>query len=377
MIGAPLKPPIWVARPGDLSQMVKTLIRQPIIAVDTEANSLHAYREQVCLIQFSTMEIDFLVDPLALADLAPLAPIFGSPEIEKVFHAAEYDIIGLKRDFGFTFNNLFDTMLAGRILGRPAVGLSSMLEAEFGIVLDKRYQRANWGQRPLPRALLDYARLDTHYLIPLRDRLRAELIASGRWPVAQEDFYRMTLTPAGTHPADLDEENCWRVAGNVPLTPQQNAVLMELCAYRSHQAALADLPLFKILGNQVLLQIAQLLPQSLDVLYEIQGLSPRLIERHGPALLDAVQRGLRDQPLERPRHQHPDDAFLVRMDLLRSWRKNTARDLGVESDVILPRDVLEDIARADPATLDELSILMRDLPWRFQQYGVNILKVLN
>jgi ribonuclease D len=139
------------------------------VAVDTESNSLFAYREQVCLVQFSTTQADFLVDPLALADLTPLAPLFADPKIEKVFHAAEYDLLCLKRDFGFSFANLFDTMLAGRILGRKEIGLGAMLEAFYGVQADKRHQRANWGQRPLPAPLLEYATLDTHYLIPLRD----------------------------------------------------------------------------------------------------------------------------------------------------------------------------------------------------------------
>lgn len=375
MIDTPLTAPIWIARPGDLSQMVKTLHQYPILAVDTEANSLHAYREQVCLIQYSTPDKDYLVDPFALRDLAPLGPLFASPRIEKVFHAAEYDIIGLKRDYGFTFSNLFDTMVAARILGRTAVGLGSMLEAEFGIVLDKRYQRANWGQRPLSAALLSYARFDTHYLITLRDRLKEELIAADRWALAQEDFVRLTRTPAGSNGED-SEDGCWRVAGGHILTPQQNAVLMELCAYRSRQAAQADLPLFKVLSNAILLQIAETLPTTFDELRVIEGLSPRLFDRHARSLLAAVQRGLQGPPVFRPRHPHPDDAYLARLDALREWRKKTARGLELESDVILPRDVLEEIAQINPRTLPQLTEVMRDLPWRLEHFGEQILTIL-
>jgi ribonuclease D len=375
MNDVPMNAPIWVARPVDLAQMVRDLAHQPILAVDTEANSLHAFREQVCLIQFSTFNSDYLLDPLALPDLSMLGPIFANPEIEKIFHAAEYDIIGMKRDFDFEFNNLFDTMVAGRILGRPAVGLASMLEAEFGIVLDKRYQRANWGQRPLPPALLAYARLDTHYLIGLRNSLKESLMASGRWPLAQEDFYRLTLTPAGPH-NDTEEEGCWRVAGNQHLSPQQNAVLMELCNYRNRQAELADLPLFKVLSNTTLLQIAIYLPNSIEELYNIEDLSGRLIERHGQGLLSAVRRGMRAAPLSRPTHERPNDAYLLRLDQLRTWRKLTARNMEVESDVILPRDLLEAIALSNPHTLEQLAEIMRDIPWRFERFGEDILRTI-
>src|SRR3989304_2551096 len=170
-----LPDPILITHPRQLEALAKTLASEAILAVDTESNSLHAYREQVCLVQFTTSQADYLVDPLVLLDLSPLAGLFSNPNIEKIFHAAEYDLVCLKRDFGFSFANLFDTMLAARILGRPGVGLGSLLESEFGVPLDKRFQRANWGQRPLPPSLLAYARLDTHYLIDLRHRLKAAL----------------------------------------------------------------------------------------------------------------------------------------------------------------------------------------------------------
>jgi ribonuclease D len=142
--------PVWIDRPHTLEAMVKDLVKYPLLAVDTESNSLYVYREQVCLIQFSTGETDYLVDPLALTDLSPLSPLFADPKIEKIFHAAEYDIICLKRDFGFKFANIFDTMVASRVLGKQAVGLASILKEMFGLDIDKRFQRANWGRRPLP-----------------------------------------------------------------------------------------------------------------------------------------------------------------------------------------------------------------------------------
>jgi len=180
-----LPPPKLITKAGDLQQLVDKLALESIIAVDTESNSLFAYQEQVCLIQFSTQQYDYLVDPLALDDISSLEPIFSSPEIEVIFHAAEYDLLCLKRDFGFTFTNLFDTMVAARTLGQEAVGLGSLLKAKFGVAVEKKYQRANWGQRPLPEDMLQYAQLDTHYLIALRDILKQELITNGRYALAE------------------------------------------------------------------------------------------------------------------------------------------------------------------------------------------------
>ncbi len=157
MIIAPLSSPVWVDSVPALERMVVDLQKYPMLGVDTESNSLHAYQERVCLIQFSTHSTDYLLDPFPFENLDLLAPLFANPSIEKIFHAAEYDVICLKRDYGFTFTNLFDTMLAARILGMQAVGLASILEAEFGISVDKKYQRANWGKRPIAQALREYA----------------------------------------------------------------------------------------------------------------------------------------------------------------------------------------------------------------------------
>jgi len=177
--------------------MVEILAREPRLAVDTEANSLHAYREQVCLIQFSTPQTDYLVDPLSLDDLTHLAPLFSDQGIEIIFHAAEYDVLGLQRDFDFSFSNLFDTMLAARTLGYKQVGLGRLLADKFNVDVDKHNQKADWGQRPLTPGLIDYARLDTHYLIALRDILEAELREKGRWELAQEDFARSCFVNNG------------------------------------------------------------------------------------------------------------------------------------------------------------------------------------
>ena len=234
------------------------------------SNSLHTFREQVCLVQFSTPQADFLLDTMAVHDLEALRPVFASPDIEKVFHAAEYDVLCLKRDFGLQFENLFDTMVAARILGRDEVGLGSMLEAEFGITLDKRFQRANWGRRPIPAELLDYAQHDTHHLIALRERLKRELQAKGLWALAWEDFQRLRLVNGHSEEKSYEP---WHIRGAQDLTPQQAAVLHELCGYRERSAERANLPRFKVIGDQTLLQIAIHCPGTLADLGHVDGMS--------------------------------------------------------------------------------------------------------
>lgn len=367
--------PVIIKEPTALARLTRTLAHEHFLGVDTESNSLYAYQEQVCLIQISTTQVDYLVDPLRLGDLSPLGKLFADAKIEKIFHAAEYDIMTLKRDFNFRFAHIFDTMLAARILGRKNIGLGSILESEFGVKPDKRYQRANWGQRPLPRHLLKYAQLDTHYLIPLRDRLKADLTNAGRWPLALEDFRRLCLIDSfGNNNGRQD--GLWRISGSYDLSPQHAAVLNELAEYREQKAEALDRPLFKVINDHTLLAIAQETPQNFDELGEIRGMSYGQIKRHGDALLNAVQRGLKAKPLYPPRPPKPDDAYLERVELLRDWRKKTARKIGVESDVVLPRDLLNEIARQNPRDLPSLEKILKDVPWRMKHYGEQLLNAL-
>ncbi len=374
-MGKSLSEPVWIEQPASLARLAGDLLEEPVIGVDTESNSLFAYQEQVCLVQFSTDLDDYLVDPLALSDLSSLAPVFANPAIEKIFHAGEYDLICMKRDFGFEFYNLFDTMLAARILGWPGLGLGTMLEQEFGVQADKRLQRANWARRPLSPAMLDYARMDTHYLIALRDILKEKLIETGRLALAEEDFRRLTRVAAGTQ--NNGAGACWRISGSQDLTPRQAAVLMELCAFREERARAIDQPPFRVLPNQTLIELARLMPRKMGELNQVFGLSPKLIDRYGPGLLAAVERGIVGPPAYRPSSQRPSDDVLWRMEALRNWRKYTAREMGVESDVVMPREVLEAVAVKNPRNLDELGELMGDFPWRLDHFGRQILGALS
>jgi len=372
MQSSKLAPPVWIAAPAALDRLAGELARQPRLAVDTESNSLHAFREQVCLIQFSTPGTDYLVDPLRLNDLFPLATIFADPKIEKVFHAAEYDIITLKRDFGFTFANIFDTMQAARILGYKQVGLDSILAERFGVVVDKRYQKADWRRRPLSLDELNYARLDTHYLLELRDLLHAELEEVDRWKLAHEEFSR--LCQVNGHA----ENGCaaWqRVRGTQEFTDRELTILQELCRWREAQAKRMNRPVFKVIGERTLVSVAQAAPQRYDQLVEA-GLTMRQMDIYASDILAAVRRGMQAGPVRRPVSPRPDEAFLRRLDALRQWRKSAARKMGVESDVVLPRPFMQAIAEENPKNLAALAEVMPDSPWRLEKYGDKILELL-
>jgi ribonuclease D len=372
-MSSPLPPPVWVADPKTLEQLARTLAIQPRLAVDTESNSLHAYREQVCLVQFSTPAVDYLIDPLVLHDLSPIAPLFSDPGIEKVFHAAEYDLICLKRDFGITLASLFDTMQAARILGYKQVGLDSMLAEKLGITLNKRYQKADWGERPLSPEMLNYARLDTHHLLSLRDSLQTELQERGRWELAHEEFIRLA-TGNGTNKPEIPT---WlRVKGTQHFTARQLAILNELCLWREAQAKKMARPVFKVIDDKRLVSIALSAPKAqMDL--EALNLTPRQIFVFGNEILQAIYRGRKAELIQRPATGRPDPNLLNRLNILSGWRKAVAMKIGVESDIVLPKAWMHAIAEKNPRNMSELAGLMPQSPWRLKTYGAEILKTLH
>jgi ribonuclease D len=365
---------VWVDQPQKLRQVAQELAAQDILAVDTESNSLYAYREQVCLIQFSTHGKDYLVDALALPDLSPLGEIFSTDRILKVFHAAEYDLICLFRDYGFRFDYLFDTMIAARILGYQKIGLGSLLEKYFSIQMDKKYQRANWGKRPLKADMLHYARLDSHYLIPLQDHLRAELVEAGLWELALEDFRRLTQGIEDT--TESSEDDFWKLHGARDLNPEKATVLKSLYQFRESIAEAQNRPSFKVISHQALVELAETCPQQYQDLLKLSALHASQAKRYGRGLLGAIKEGKQATPVYPPNHTRPHNAILDRMDALQEWRKHTGQNLGVPSDVVLPRDVLTRIAWAAPKDLGALEAQMWDVPYRFNRFGEQIFSII-
>ena len=371
----PLLPaPILIENQESLKEMSDRLTIEPLLAVDTESNSLFAYQEQVCLIQFSIPGLDYLVDPLAVRDLSSLAPLFSNPKIEKVLHGAEYDVTCLARDFNFKIDNLFDTRVASRTLAWKRNGLSDLLEQVLSINVDKRFQRANWGKRPLSSEMLDYARLDTHYLLKLRDYFHQLLRNKGSLEEAQELCERMTNPPRREN--GFNPEDFWRIAHSRELSQRKAAILRELYLMRDRHARRQDRPPFKILGDQSLLAIAKSGPRTADELHGLSGVTNNVIRRYGAEFITAVEEGLKAPFPQKPRNRRLDEAAHARYEALREWRKNAAKKRGVESDLILPRDLLVEIATCVPHDLAALREIMDPLESRFQRYGKNILKII-
>ncbi len=365
---------VWVDTPIQLNQLLETLLTEPVVAVDTESDSLYSYFEKVCLIQFSTPKTDYLVDPLNM-DVSNLATLFANPQIQKVFHAVEYDLLCLKRDYGFIFHNLFDTMIAARILGWSSYGLGPILEKYFKVKLDKRFQRYNWGKRPLDQNAMDYAHLDTHYLLALREIQLNELQKQNRLREAQDVFKRAIL--AEPTPKSFNPDDFWRIKGVRDLSPQQQAVLRELFILRDKISRKVNRPPFKVMQNIFLVKLAEEQPQRPEDLRNFGNLGKSQIQHNIPEILKAIQVGQKAPLPNYPHHNHRlDEDTSMRYESLRQWRNDLAMQRGVEPDVIINNHGLMNIAQQNPQTIKILAETGILSEWQVKNYGEMVLDVL-
>jgi ribonuclease D len=342
-----------------LGEFLPVLRAATWVAVDTEADSLHAYPEKVCLIQISTLAGDQLIDPLSGINLDPLLEALSGHEL--IMHGADYDLRLLLKHHEFVPTAIFDTMLAARLLGDRQFGLSHLVEKYLGVKLEKGPQKANWALRPLTERMERYARNDTHYLKPLEDRLKPELESKGRLAWHQETCAR--LVEECTRPRAMDTEAVWRVKGSHLLGRPALAILRELWHWREGEAVASNRPPFFILSHEAMVNIASAAASQRP----IDPLVPRhASERRRSGLQRAVTRGLEVPPEEQPKiltrtGQRPTEAEQKRALELQKHRDARAADLGIDPTLIASRATLLDLARNWDKHIRELMKWQREL----------------
>jgi len=363
--------PTWIDRDDVLAQELDRLGAGPI-CVDTEADSMHHYREKVCLIQITAAGFDLLIDPLSGVSLGPLGPLLADPGRRKILHGADYDLRMLRRDFGFEVQGLFDTMIAARLVGERAFGLAALLERYLEVRLDKRFQRADWSMRPLPEAMRRYAADDTAHLLELTAILEERLERLGRASWAEEEFRRMERVRPRER--QQDAEPYTRVKGSRGLDRRGLAVLRELLVLREGMARESDLPRFRVIRDEVLLTIALSAGQGRIDPERIRGM-PRSWQRGGRrrALEEAIDRaqalseGELPEPAKSTRRPR-DPALDARVRELCRARDKLAADLDLEPSVLASRAVLEEVVktvmRGEP--IEEVADLRR---WQLAVLG--------
>jgi ribonuclease D len=354
-----------IASEQKLADLIRQIQAADRIAIDTEADSLHSYREKLCLVQISVPSAasvcDFIVDPLNNLDLEPLRHALEPREI--ILHAADYDLRMLRRGLNFTAGRIFDTVVAARLLGIREFSLGALVKRFFDVELHKHSQKANWALRPLPARMLEYAMDDVHYLLPLATKLEDELERLHR-----RDWFRQSCERAielAAAERERDQDELWRIGGAGALDSYTGAVLRALWQWRDGEAEMVDRPPFHILQNHDLLKAAESFASG--QVPDYKHFSSRRRQTFLDAAKVALQSPQSDWPVMRRRAgSRPTAEMRQRAEELRERRDKAAEQLGLERSFIASRGALEAIA-ADPARAIALLV-----PWQRELIGLGV-----
>jgi len=374
----------YITRDEDLGEVVDLLSSSRVLGIDTESDSLFSYRESCCLVQITGEEgPDYIIDPLSIRDMSPLAPLMENPDTVKIFHGADFDVVSMKRDFGFRFCNIFDTMIAAQSVGHERFGLFDLASNYFGVTLNKKYQRHDWSSRPLKEEHLNYARLDSHFLPALMTQLAIEGAERGRTEMFAEEFALLEdreWTGRSYHPDD-----CIRIKGATKLDADQLRVLRAVCALRDSIAHERNRPSFKVWGNDHCLKLATTAPEDKVALKKSLGETNHIVRRFSREVLEAIHTGKADQsdppnssrtrarkePSGLPPFTRDNEPLLAH---LRKWRNKLAEDSGLGPGMIVNNNVLKGVATLQPGETGELQRIPEIRRWQMQAYGADLVE---
>lgn len=360
---------------SDLEEIAVTLEKEKVIAVDLEADSMFHFKEKVCLIQIATKKENLIIDPLKINDLSSIKSLFYNSGIKKVFHGADYDIRSLYRDFAIEINNIFDTQLACMFLGINKTGLDCVLKSRFNVSVDKKYQKKDWSQRPLPGEMIEYAAMDTKYLVMLAEILEKELKIKNRlfW-VNEECEYlsKVRHCPGNNIPLYL------KVKGFRRLNDSSIAVLEKLLRFRVQAAKKKDRPLFKILSTNSLKQIATEKPSDMEVLKKMKVLSSKQISMYGNTIINLINQAMAEPEQSVSMYNNPPpypftapDPKLIKA--LKKWRDDKAGKMRMAPGLFCNNALLNAIAIQNPKSIDSLAQIKGIKKWRLKTFGEEIL----
>ncbi|TAK03463.1 MAG: ribonuclease D [Candidatus Manganitrophaceae bacterium] len=369
----------YITTSDALREAVDHLRGASVIGVDTEGDSLYSYQEKVSLIQISGGERHFIIDPLLLETVQPLGLLLEERSILKIFHGADYDLVSLKRDFGFNIGPIFDTTLAARALGIREFSLQNLIVRYFQLTLSKTHQKSNWSIRPLPKDQLDYAAQDTAYLIPLYTLLKKEIEEKGRMDQIEEECRLLeAITWSGK---SFEPDDYLRIKGARALPPSAQKVLRELAVVRDQLAKKRNRPPFKVISNDDLLKMAKESPRSEEDLKRLFPRETAPVFRNPPLWLNAVSKGLTTtDPLPKIERNGeapltPDQEKLLTR--LKEWRNKQAEQEGIEPAMVITSGVLREIAKRTPKSAGALREVASLREWQIRRYGEPLLKEIS
>src|ERR1700686_5572512 len=375
---APADGALYLDKPEQVDRFLTEISAVKELALDTEGASFHRFLDRIYLLQLSTRERSAIIDPLPTGSPAGLGRLLQSQSVEVVFHDADYDLRLLHQDYGWHVTNIFDTRVASQLLGIKSFGLAALLEQFFGVKLDKKHQRADWSMRPLTADMLDYAAQDTRYLLQLKDHMKGELTRRGRLHWAQEEFAKLEGT---RWEAEEGMEGFLRLKGARDLSRPELAVLREVANWRDTVAAQLDRATFRVMGNEVLFELARRTPKSVSELSAIKGMPKGMIERAGADIVAAVRRGMEAPEGELPKFPkgqrwNKDRDFDEKVNRLKAVRDGSATRLELDPGVLCSRERLENVARSGAKTIDDLSAVPDLRKWQIEEMGEGFVRAL-
>ncbi len=363
-----------VDQPESFQALLAEVAGAGVVALDTEAASFHRYHDRIYLVQLSTPTLTAVIDPLGVGDLSPIGALLADPTVEKIFHDADYDLRLFDKQYGYHARRLFDSRIAAQFLGEPGIGLAALLEKYFSVQADKRFQRADWSARPLSPPMLEYAAGDTANLCELRNILRNQLVEKGRWSWVEEEFVLLERTRWTGAPHDDPSASYLRLKGAKALDRRSLALLREVYVWRETTSAKLDRAAFRVVGNEVLFQLAQQPVRTLEELGRVKGIGRDTLERRGSDILAAIERGLaipdKDLPrVERGPRRVPDLELEARLEALKRARNSQADRFQLQPGVLCPNGTLEAIATAVPENLEQLAGVAEVRAWQVREFG--------
>jgi len=369
---------LYLDKPEQVDRFLNQISGVTELALDTEGASFHRFLDRIYLLQLSTREHSAIIDPLPIGSPAGLGRLLQSKSVEVVFHDADYDLRLLHQDYGWHVTNIFDTRIASQLLGIKSFGLAALLEQFFDVKLDKKHQRADWSMRPLTPDMLEYAAQDTRYLLQLKDHLNGELTRRGRLHWAEEEFARLEGT---RWEAEESMEGFLRLKGARDLSRPELAVLREVANWRDTVAAQLDRATFRVMGNEVLFELARRVPKSVSELSAIKGMPKGMIERAGADIVAAVRRGAEVPEAELPKFPrgqrwNKDRDFDERVARLTAVRGSATTRLELDPGVLCSRERLENIARSGAKTIDDLASVPDLRRWQIEEMGAGFIAAL-
>jgi ribonuclease D len=369
---------LYLDKPETVDRFLTDISDVKELALDTEGASFHRFLDRIYLLQISTRDRSAIIDPLPIGSPAKLGELLQSNAVEVVFHDADYDLRLLHQDYGWHVTNIFDTRIASQLLGIKSFGLAALLEQFFDVKLDKKHQRADWSMRPLSHDMLEYAAQDTRYLLQLKDHMKGELERRGRLHWAQEEFARLEGT---RWEAEESMEGFLRLKGARDLSRRELAVLREVANWRDTVAAQLDRATFRVMGNEVLFELARRTPRSVSELGALKGMPKGMIDRAGSDIVAAVRRGIEVPEADLPKFPkgqrwNKDRDFDDRVARLKSVRDAAATRLELDPGVLCSRERLESIARSGAKSIEELAAVPDLRRWQIEEMGQRFVRAL-